>query len=90
VLFPVCDDLRKGAALNAIQVAELLVGAPLPSLPALSSAGTPSAAAWTMSQSTNEWYEIPPAPKDLERAETDARWFAEQLDDALDIEGLLT
>jgi aspartate-semialdehyde dehydrogenase len=29
-LFLVCDNLRKGAALNAIQIAELLVGAPLP------------------------------------------------------------
>ena len=26
-----CDNLRKGAALNAIQIAELLVGASLPS-----------------------------------------------------------
>jgi aspartate-semialdehyde dehydrogenase len=31
VLFIVCDNLRKGAALNAIQIAELLVGASLPS-----------------------------------------------------------
>ena len=31
VLFLMCDNLRKGAALNAIQVAELLVGASLPS-----------------------------------------------------------
>jgi aspartate-semialdehyde dehydrogenase len=31
VLFLVCDNLRKGAALNAVQVAELLVGASLPS-----------------------------------------------------------
>jgi aspartate-semialdehyde dehydrogenase len=31
VLFLVCDNLRKGAALNAIQIAELLVGASLPS-----------------------------------------------------------
>jgi aspartate-semialdehyde dehydrogenase len=30
-LFVVCDNLRKGAALNAIQIAELLVGASLPS-----------------------------------------------------------
>ncbi len=30
-LFIVCDNLRKGAALNAIQIAELLVGASLPS-----------------------------------------------------------
>jgi aspartate-semialdehyde dehydrogenase len=30
-LFLVCDNLRKGAALNAIQIAELLVGASLPS-----------------------------------------------------------
>lgn len=29
-LFLVCDNLRKGAALNAIQIAELLVGASLP------------------------------------------------------------
>jgi aspartate-semialdehyde dehydrogenase len=29
VLFVVCDNLRKGAALNAIQIAELLVGAPV-------------------------------------------------------------
>ena len=29
--FLVCDNLRKGAALNAIQIAELLVGASLPS-----------------------------------------------------------
>ncbi len=31
VLFLVCDNLRKGAALNAIQIVELLVGASLPS-----------------------------------------------------------
>jgi aspartate-semialdehyde dehydrogenase len=31
VLFLVCDNLRKGAALNAIQIAELLVAASLPS-----------------------------------------------------------
>ena len=31
VLFLVCDNLRKGAALNAIQIAELVVGASLPS-----------------------------------------------------------
>jgi aspartate-semialdehyde dehydrogenase len=31
VLFLVCDNLRKGAALNAIQISELLVGASLPS-----------------------------------------------------------
>jgi aspartate-semialdehyde dehydrogenase len=31
VLFLVCDNLRKGAALNAIQIAEVLVGASLPS-----------------------------------------------------------
>lgn len=31
VLFLVCDNLRKGAALNAIQIAELVVGATLPS-----------------------------------------------------------
>jgi aspartate-semialdehyde dehydrogenase len=30
-LFLLCDNLRKGAALNAIQIAELLVGASLPS-----------------------------------------------------------
>ena len=30
-LFLMCDNLRKGAALNAIQIAELLVGASLPS-----------------------------------------------------------
>ena len=30
VLFLVCDNLRKGAALNAIQIAELLVGAAVP------------------------------------------------------------
>jgi aspartate-semialdehyde dehydrogenase len=30
-LFLVCDNLRKGAALNAIQISELLVGASLPS-----------------------------------------------------------
>jgi aspartate-semialdehyde dehydrogenase len=30
-LFLICDNLRKGAALNAIQIAELLVGASLPS-----------------------------------------------------------
>jgi aspartate-semialdehyde dehydrogenase len=30
-LYLVCDNLRKGAALNAIQIAELLVGASLPS-----------------------------------------------------------
>ena len=30
-LFLVCDNLRKGAALNAIQIAELLVGAEVPS-----------------------------------------------------------
>ena len=30
-LFLVCDNLRKGAALNAIQIAELVVGASLPS-----------------------------------------------------------
>jgi aspartate-semialdehyde dehydrogenase len=30
-LFVVCDNLRKGAALNAIQIAELLAGASLPS-----------------------------------------------------------
>ncbi|MFO7572025.1 MAG: Asd/ArgC dimerization domain-containing protein, partial [Gaiellaceae bacterium] len=29
-LFLVCDNLRKGAALNAIQIAELLLGASLP------------------------------------------------------------
>ncbi len=29
-LFLVCDNLRKGAALNAIQIAELVVGASLP------------------------------------------------------------
>jgi aspartate-semialdehyde dehydrogenase len=29
-LFLVCDNLRKGAALNALQIAELLVGASLP------------------------------------------------------------
>ena len=29
-LFVVCDNLRKGAALNAIQIAELVVGASLP------------------------------------------------------------
>ena len=32
VLFLVCDNLRKGAALNAIQIAELLNGASLPRL----------------------------------------------------------
>jgi aspartate-semialdehyde dehydrogenase len=31
VLYIICDNLRKGAALNAIQIAELLVGASLPS-----------------------------------------------------------
>ena len=31
VLFVVCDNLRKGAALNAIQIAELAVGARVPS-----------------------------------------------------------
>jgi aspartate-semialdehyde dehydrogenase len=31
VLFLVCDNLRKGAALNAIQIAEVLIGASLPS-----------------------------------------------------------
>ena len=31
VLFLVCDNLRKGAALNAIQISEILVGASLPS-----------------------------------------------------------
>jgi aspartate-semialdehyde dehydrogenase len=31
VLYLICDNLRKGAALNAIQIAELLVGASLPS-----------------------------------------------------------
>jgi aspartate-semialdehyde dehydrogenase len=31
VLFIVCDNLRKGAALNAVQIAELLLGASLPS-----------------------------------------------------------
>ncbi len=31
VLFLLCDNLRKGAALNAIQISELLVGASLPS-----------------------------------------------------------
>ncbi len=31
MLYLVCDNLRKGAALNAIQIAELLVGASLPS-----------------------------------------------------------
>jgi N-acetyl-gamma-glutamylphosphate reductase len=30
-LFIACDNLRKGAALNAIQIAELLIGASLPS-----------------------------------------------------------
>ena len=30
-LFLVCDNLRKGAALNAVQIAELLIGASLPS-----------------------------------------------------------
>ena len=30
VLFLVCDNLRKGAALNAVQIAELLIGATLP------------------------------------------------------------
>ena len=30
-LFLICDNLRKGAALNAIQIAEMLVGASLPS-----------------------------------------------------------
>jgi aspartate-semialdehyde dehydrogenase len=30
-LYLVCDNLRKGAALNAIQIAELIVGASLPS-----------------------------------------------------------
>jgi aspartate-semialdehyde dehydrogenase len=30
-LYLICDNLRKGAALNAIQIAELLVGASLPS-----------------------------------------------------------
>jgi aspartate-semialdehyde dehydrogenase len=30
-LFLACDNLRKGAALNAIQIAELLVGAEVPS-----------------------------------------------------------
>ena len=29
-LFLVCDNLRKGAALNAIQIAELAIGASLP------------------------------------------------------------
>jgi aspartate-semialdehyde dehydrogenase len=29
-LFVVCDNLRKGAALNAVQIMELLVGASLP------------------------------------------------------------
>jgi aspartate-semialdehyde dehydrogenase len=29
-LFLISDNLRKGAALNAIQIAELLVGAELP------------------------------------------------------------
>jgi aspartate-semialdehyde dehydrogenase len=28
-LFVACDNLRKGAALNAIQIAELVVGAPV-------------------------------------------------------------
>ena len=31
MLFLICDNLRKGAALNAIQIAELLIGASLPS-----------------------------------------------------------
>jgi aspartate-semialdehyde dehydrogenase len=31
VLYLICDNLRKGAALNAIQIAELLLGASLPS-----------------------------------------------------------
>jgi aspartate-semialdehyde dehydrogenase len=31
VLFLICDNLRKGAALNAIQIAEMLVGASAPS-----------------------------------------------------------
>ena len=31
VLFVVCDNLRKGAALNAIQIAELAIGATAPS-----------------------------------------------------------
>jgi aspartate-semialdehyde dehydrogenase len=31
VLYLVCDNLRKGAALNAVQITELLVGASLPS-----------------------------------------------------------
>ena len=55
-LFLVSDNLRKGAALNAIQIAELLVGAALPSYfgserasrrraePARAPAGTPPAA----------------------------------------------
>ena len=30
-LFLVCDNLRKGAALNAVQIAELLIDAPVPS-----------------------------------------------------------
>jgi aspartate-semialdehyde dehydrogenase len=30
VLFLVCDNLRKGAALNAVQIVELLMGASLP------------------------------------------------------------
>ena len=29
-LFLVCDNLRKGAALNAVQIVELLMGASLP------------------------------------------------------------
>ena len=29
-LFLACDNLRKGAALNAIQIVELLLGAPAP------------------------------------------------------------
>ena len=46
-LFLICDNLRKGAALNAIQIAEMLVGASLPSYSASGEAprASPSAAA---------------------------------------------
>ncbi len=39
VLFVICDNILKGAALNAVQIAELLIGASVPAAPVESVAG---------------------------------------------------
>ena len=38
-LFVVCDNILKGAALNAVQIAELIIGAAVPAQPVESVAG---------------------------------------------------